>query len=334
MKGGFHIAMIVLSLGTFSFSDMFDPNSLKKSKRLWVDAELLYWKSNMGSLDYGVESRSSTSIHQAQVRQPHFEWDWGFRLGLGYKLPHDRWDLFLNETYVHGRARGHAGDSGHVIFPSLAAPCKRGKKASHHSFYAQSAKANWQVNLNMPDIELGRTCRVAKWLTMRPFMGVRGLFIDQDYHVTYRGGTVAPHDEDRVHFDSDYWGVGIRMGVDTLWGLGKGFSLYGDGSASLLSGDFDVDMHEKLKKSHTDKAKIKRDVDNVVAAADLALGIQWDYLFSRDRYHVGVKLGWEFDIFCDQNQLLIFTGSNPGAIRVRDDDLTFQGLTVGFRFDF
>ncbi|MES2123023.1 MAG: Lpg1974 family pore-forming outer membrane protein, partial [Chlamydiota bacterium] len=73
----------------------------------------------------------------------------------------------------------------------------------------------------------------------------------------------------------------------------------------------------------------------VVVAADLALGLQWDYLFSQDRYHFGVKLGWEFNIFFDQNQLFNFMSStNPGAINFQNDDLSFQGLTLGLRFDF
>jgi hypothetical protein len=310
---------------------VFDPNSLQKSNGLWFEGDLLYWKSSMGSLDYGVESNSKSSVHHGHVKQPHFDWNWGGRLGLGYKLPHDKWDLFVNYTYVHGQAHGDAGDSNRVVFPSFATRAKRGGPSS---FYAHSAKAHWHMNLNMADIELGRCCFAGTWLRIRPFIGVRGLVIDQDYNVEYRGGTVAPRDVDKVRMDTDYWGAGIRMGVDTLWGLGRGFSVYGNGSASLLSADFDVHAHEKLKKNGICKINLKRDVDTAVVTADLALGLQWDYLFSRDRYHVGIKLGWEFDIFFDQNQLFNFVGNQSGAIHTRNDDLTFQGVTLGFRFDF
>ena len=54
------------------------------------------------------------------------------------------------------------------------------------------------------------------------FYGVRGLVTDQDYNVSYKGGTVAPYDNDKVHMDNDFWGVGIRMGANTLWGLREG----------------------------------------------------------------------------------------------------------------
>lgn len=311
---------------------IFDPNALKNSCDLWLDGEVLYWKSNVGSFDYGTESESSTAIKDGHVKHPHFNWDWGFRLGLGYKMPHDKWDIFVNYTYVLGRAHGHAGGSDDVVFPSWASGFNFNGSGT---FFADSAKARWHMALNMGDVELGRTCFAGKWLSIRPFVGVRGLVIDQEYHVEYKGGTVAPADEDKVHLNTDFWGVGIRMGFNTLWGLGKGLGIYGNGSASLLSGHFDVHEREKLEHADTTIFRVKRDVNNVVVTADLALGLQWDYMFSKDRYHFGVKFGWEFNMFFDQNQLFNFLSpTNPGAIRFQDDDLSFQGLTLGMRFDF
>ncbi len=306
---------------------MFEPNSLKNSYDLWIDGEVLLWQSNVGSLDYGTTSKSETHISDGRVKHPDFNWDWGVRLGLGYKLPHDKWDLFLNYTYVQASAHGHARGSDKVVFPTWAS-----NFSGQNPFFANAAKAHWNMNLNMGDIELGRTCRVSQWLTIRPFMGVRGLVIDQDYHVAYKGGTVAPSGEDKIHMDTDFWGVGIRMGGNSLWGLGLGFSLYGNGSASLLSGNFDV--HEREKNSDTSVLNVERDIENVVVAADLAIGLQWDYMFSKDRCHFGMKFGWEFDMFFDQSQLFNFIGNGPGSLHIRNDDLTFQGLTMGVRFDF
>ena len=221
------------------------------------------------------------------------------------------------------------GGDGEVVFPTWAS-----NFGGTSPFYADSAKANWRLNLNMGDLELGRTCVAGKWLTLNPFVGVRGVVIDQSYEVAYQGGTDAPSDTDKIKMTNDYWGVGVRFGVDSLWGLGRGFSIYGNGSASLLSGEFNVHEKEKLEEEDLVLMNVKRDADNIVVAADLALGLQWDYLFSRDRFHVGVKVGWEFDMFFDQNQLFNFVGPGPGSLQVQRDDLSFQGLTLGIRFDF
>lgn len=311
---------------------IFDPNALKNGCQLWVDGEVLYWQSNVGSFDYGTESESSTIIKDGRVKHPHHNWDWGFRMGLGYKMPHDKWDIFVNYTYLLGNAHGHAGGSDDFVFPTWASGFNFDGVGT---FFANEAKAHWHMTLNMGDVELGRTCFAGKWLTIRPFMGVRGLVIDQEYHVEYKGGTVAPSDEDKIHLNTDFWGVGIRMGFNSLWGLGKGIGIYGNGSASLLSGHFDVHEREKLEKADDTLFRVKRDVNNVVVTADLALGLQWDYMFSKDRYHFGMKFGWELNMFFDQNQLFNFLSSfNPGSLRFVEDDLTFQGLTFGMRFDF
>jgi hypothetical protein len=312
-------------------SQVFDPHAMQGSHGLWLEGEALFWKANLGSLAYGIESESSSIIKEGHIKHPQFEWDWGFRLGLGWKPPHDQWDLFLNYTYVRGNAHGHAGESDDVVFPTLASALG----FTGGSFYANKAGAHWNMTLNMADLELGRNCLVSRWLSIRPFLGVRGLVIDQGYIVKYFGGTVAPSDEMRLLLDTDFWGVGLRMGFDSLWGLGKGFGIYGDGSVSLLSGHFDVRQKEKLKKADIRRVDIKNAVDNLVATADLGLGLQWDYLFSRDRFHFGVKFGWEFNLFFDQNQLFHFIDAkNPAVLIFKRDDLTFHGLTMGVRFDF
>ncbi|MES2123022.1 MAG: Lpg1974 family pore-forming outer membrane protein, partial [Chlamydiota bacterium] len=219
---------------------MFDPNSLQNDCGLWLEGDLLFWQSNVGSLGYAVDSNSTTSISHGHVKDPHFEWDWGFKLGVGYKMPHDKWDLFVNYTYVHAHAQGSTHKENGAVFPVWATSFG----FVGPSFYATEAKAHWHANLNMADIELGRTCFAGRWLSMRPFIGVRGLVIDQDYDVKYSGGTAFPGDTDKVSMNTDFWGVGLRVGLDTLWGLGAGFGIYGNGSASLLSGHFDVDEKE------------------------------------------------------------------------------------------
>lgn len=307
----------------------FDSHQVQGA-HMWVDAEVLIWQSNMGGLAYGTSSLSSLQIEEGRAKRPHFAWDVGCRLGLGYKLPHDKWDVYLAYTHLNGNARGHTGGSNRVVFPSWV-PDFSGIVSP---FYADTASGHWHLNLNKGDLDLGRNCFVSEWLSLRPFVGVSGLWVDQTYNVNYGGGSVAPFDKARVHLKSDCWGVGVRMGVNSLWGLGKGFSIYGDGSASLLAGYFKVHETEKLQTSNFQKFNIESDPSSIVGDANLALGLQWDYLFSKDRYHFGFKLGWEFDLFYNQNQLFNFLGGNPATLSTQSDDLSFQGITVGFRFDF
>jgi Legionella pneumophila major outer membrane protein precursor len=327
----------LLSAGFFTTDKEITPIAvpepcLKDLKNVWFDADVLLWQASEDGLNYAIKSDSQTSVANGRVQSPDFDFDWGVRLGLGIKLPHDQWDLLFTYTYAHAHGHGSvSAPSGGAVFPVMQAPFGLPDNA-----FAEHARFRLDAALNMGDIELGRNCVVGKHLNIRPFMGVRGLSLDQDIKVQYTGGTAVPVDqEDRVRNTNDFWGVGLRMGADTLWGLGAGWGIYGNGAASLVSGSFTVREKEKLEESGVQRMNLKADQDSVIAIAELALGIQWDHLFSKDRYHFGFKFGWEFNVFFDQNRLIRFINNDsPGSFSYSNGDFSFQGLTFGFRFDF
>lgn len=162
---------------------IFDPNGLKDDCHIWIDADLLFWQSNMGQLNLGTTSRSATSLDHAVVENLDFKWDWGFRLGAGYKLPHDHWDIFLNYTFLDAFAekKKHAPTGG-ALFPTWIVPF-----GLPDGYFTVVGEARWSAHLNIADAELGRTCFVSKWLSIRPFMGVRTAFIGQKMRVKYQG---------------------------------------------------------------------------------------------------------------------------------------------------
>lgn len=310
------------------FSTLFCA-SIIAEQSVRIDADVLFWQSSVDGLNYAVKSKSTTFLDDATIKAPTQDWDWGFRLGLGYHLPRDKWDLLATYTRMQAHASGH--DDG-VLFPSWGGAFV----PSGESWYVQSGSAHWNANLNMLDVELGRDTQAGKHLTLRPLMGVRTLFLNQHYHLKYKGGNqLASGEEDRIHLQSDFWGVGLRLGVDSVWNIARGWGIYGNGSISLLSGHFNVKERETQKPEVLRELEWRQDVDPLVVAADLALGVQWDYLFSKDRYHFGMKLGWEFNVFFDQNQQIRWVGDSiPGFVISEDGDLSFQGVTLGFRFDF
>jgi hypothetical protein len=189
---------------------LFNPQSIRNSKRVWLEADALIWKASEDDLQYATTSKSQTRVQDGHIKAPDFEWDGGLRLGLGIKLPY----------------------------------------------------------------------------------------------------------------------------FDSLWGLGGGWGLFGNGAASMLVGDFTVRQREKLKEADLTRLNFKAEMNTIVAIAELALGLQWDKLFAQDHYHLGFKFGWELNVFFDQNRLVQFLGSTPGAISQSDANFSFQGLTIGLRFDF
>lgn len=313
---------------------IFDPTQIKKSDRLAFTVEALLWQAHEGGLSYTTESKSTTRVKDGHVKNPHFEWSWGFRVGMDYRIPHDEWDLYLNYTQFSTNAHGKAhAEEGGGLFPSWV---MASSPTPANGFFATEADAHWRLHLNLLDLELGRNCLATRYLTIRPFFGLRSAWIYQKYEVDYRGGTVVPaNDELEAMMLNKFYGIGIRAGLNTLWGLGKGFSIYGNGGGSLLSGFFDVHERQVFERAGSTILSVSNHPRVGVATAEVALGLQYDRLFAHGRTHFGVKLGWELNAFFNQNRLMRFTNaSSPGSFRTEHEDLTLNGATLGFRFDF
>lgn len=61
-----------------------------------LSGSALYWKAYEEGLDYAIKSSSGVSfIDEGNVKRMKFDWDWGFRLDLGYQIPHQKMDLDL-----------------------------------------------------------------------------------------------------------------------------------------------------------------------------------------------------------------------------------------------
>ena len=64
---------------------------------LFLFGELLYWNAHENGLPVAIVNHaSSANLSKSEVRSIHSHWDVGFRVGVGYNLPHDGWDLSLS----------------------------------------------------------------------------------------------------------------------------------------------------------------------------------------------------------------------------------------------
>lgn len=313
-------SLAVFSLSSLLSSAVFDPFTLTDDFRVATNFDALYW---------GVHEGGMTFAQDEHHIRPNLHWNWGGRAGVDYKLSHDQWDLSGVYTYFYGHASNTAHASeGEILYPTWKYPPDSGT--------ITSAQGKWHCNLNKADLSLGRNCLIGSgWMSIRPFAGISGLVLDQNYHITYSGGTaVAPGDQDRVRMSNDFWGVGLRFGFNSLFGLGKGFSVYADGAGSLLGGQFNIHQKESSNSSGT-ILSLRNRPSTVIPVAEAAVGFQWDYTSSKERYHFGAKLGWEYSEYFNQNRWMkLLSSTSLGFYEQYDNDLWLMGLTLGFRFDF
>lgn len=308
---------------------------------LFFTADWLIWQAHENGLSYAVKAPSGhsadTALYKSSVKNMSFDWDFGFRLGLGWNLPHDGWDLYANWTWFQDDASETTTvGSGHVLFPVSAY-----QPANDSTEGFRSAHAKWRLHLNMIDLDLGREFFVSKWMTLRPFIGLRTGWIRQHKSVTFTSAiSTSDQTGSLLKGTNNYWGIGPRTGLNTQWGLGHGLSFFGNMGCSLLYGFFDVQTYQNQLisgGSHNDAVtdKDSNRVGRVIT--EIALGLRWDTMFMDDNFHFGIQAGWEQLMFFGQNQFKTFSGtslSNAGAFVANQGDLTIQGWTLAIRLDF
>src|SRR5579872_215737 len=346
-----------------------------------VDAELLVWTTHQDGLDFVVANQNTptlgagsyssnyTNANQIELRN---KWSAGFRIGAGWDMAHDQWDLYASWTWYRNHVTrdvdqecdgcGSGGTAENTLFATRSAvnPGETGT-GSLRPLEVTDADGSWKLHLNMVDLELGRKFFAGQWLILRPHAGLRGAWLKQNFNINYSTNTTLnptlPSSPSTTHTlnvrdTNKYWGIGPRVGMDSQWNVGSGFSLYGDTALSILYGRFRIQENETLDSganlTGTPNANVilqMRDrFTTAKAIADLDLGVRYEVGYGRSCSRFVVSLGWETHVFFNQNQFRRFwtdgsdtssPGSNQSTLFSEDDgDLTTQGVTLALRFEF
>ena len=297
---------------------------------LFITADWLIWQANESGLGYAINNQDidttqTLSLGSGSVKSPHFEWEYGVRLGLGYNMPHDQWDLRLNWTWFRDHASSHTSSgfsTTEALYPVFMNP---DATSTFDVAAAISADAHLHLQLNVLDLEMGRQFYAGKWLSLRPHFGLRNAWVDQTYKVSYdtlyNSTDEIVLDDYHTHMKNDYWGLGVRGGLDTQWGLGAGFSIFGNAAVSVLYGFFDIHHSEHYVESSTSSGYVLSEKNSFRAGravTDLQIGMRWDKNFANDRFHFGVQAGWEHHMFFSQNQIMRFVDSANPAVYVQN----------------
>lgn len=294
--------------------------------KAFIVSDFLYWQAVQEGMEYAVASRSLSEM-DGKIRDIDFDWAPGYRIGLGYLFKDHQWDLLLNWTRFHNHASAFSRRREGRALTALWIP------DDILSGETQDASARWHLQYDIVDLELGRSFDISKALSARPFVGLRAACIHQ--HVRF-------HYED-VHqmssadlFDmvtrgkNAYDAGGLRAGTELNFYLNQHWSFYGAGSASLLYGDFDVNLRFQAPSEDLNGQKLgySSHESRIRSNVEGALGLQWETGYSDERYHLTLLLCYEWIEWFDQNQLL------RGVTYHTDGNLGLQGGTLRMAFKF
>lgn len=339
-----------------------------------------YWNAHQDGMEYAVLTHvqnpavSGTTIADGgtnsnilqlntltdtQIQRPDFKWQWGFKLGFDYCTSFDGWDVGATWTYYKGKAHNvveaEASDN-RTLLPIWSAF----SPAQGSVLYATEIDTDWKLDMNLLDLELAREFWSSKYLALRPHVGLRIAFLDQNYNIDHSGGswsarTAAPlQDPFNGYTDltNDYRGVGVRTGLNTTWNIGCGWAFFSDAAGSLVYGRFSNTYKERIRLAVNphDKYNIA-EYDYSFRATrlflDLNLGLQWSTQYCDGKYGFLAALSWENHLFLDMNQMwrinragdLALNNGVPNLLgenvyAQRRGSLDLQGWSLKIQFSF
>lgn len=322
----------------------------KDGNRLFAD--FLYWQGSVDGIDLATErSISPTNVVRKSIKTFHGEWEPGVRLGYAHTFScYDKWDLALTWTY-------YPGESSHKRIepknPDLNNNALRQDWSTFLGPQATTAKGHWTATLNVFDIELGRTFDLSSKIGMRPYVGVRGAWLDLHTSASYDGAWLLDDEgviERTNSFKgrSDFSGAGLRAGFNFSFMLSKYFSICSNLGTSLLWGNFNIRETFNGGDIMTGAfvpvlEKYRQNITGLRTNLEALIGIKYESRFHDDQYVVSIMAAYEMQKWFRFNEL--FTVSrlieqSPIATSASfiqnhlSNDIGFQGATLRLLFQF
>lgn len=287
-----------------------------------VDASLLYCWTAEADLAYALKTKG----HKSQVLNPEFQADLGFKVGFGATLPHPTWDIGMQLTHLHTRARVHK-NGGHLSpLWSLT--------ASDPAGFVQKVEGHWRLHFALIDLTLGNTSQMGKTLSLRPFFGLRYAVVRQKYLLHYQGGSLLPEAENYMSMKNKFLAPGLLTGVESNWKLGASWSLYSHFGLSIQQGSVHVHERESVSTEEEKRANIYDNFKMTKPIFDLAAGIRWQTASFNHRYRLTFQLGWEQYLLFAQNQFFHFTSAGNKPFANNQELLAIQGLALSSAFHY
>ena len=213
---------------------------------LFFTVDFIWWTARQDCMGYALTAPDTTtpsecaSKAKGHVKHPDFRWKPGFKVGLGANLWHDGWDVYAQYTWLHGGTKknndnNNCSDDSTTSGSLIPLWTLIGDGTASDDTFATFSKASsrWDLHFNVIDLEIGRGFFVSRYVTLRPFTGLKITWQRQDNKNVYIGANTAS-----IRNRSKTWGVGIRPGINANWHFTREFGLYTDWAITALMTKF------------------------------------------------------------------------------------------------
>src|SRR3989339_1215623 len=308
----FSLAEAEESIFDFSATAFFPFHQISKEK---VMNESRVWKKGKSSLRKTLMRRDKNGLLHGHVHDSSLNWDWGLRNGIKCNDSDQEW--LIAATYTHFHSKSFASlEKDRELLPTWHA-----FDSSEALELGRSDHSRWRLDIDMADLEVGKSFSLQNFLNVRPHLGVRTTWMYQKFEINYE------------KFDRGYlrepilWnnclGIGTRGGVDTIWALGNHISFFGDGALSWLSGYTNIHERQLISSSANSSEKAVPSIG--IAMMEYSLGVQYESKIPKSIKSFNMKCGYEFNYFLNKNR---WVNSFSPITNNLSEKISLEGLSM------
>ncbi len=290
-------------------------------KQWFLNFDILYWHAKVGgtSFAYSNERASIDLPIQGYTKRIPFNWDFGFKVGIGKHFEHDKWSSSLTFTYFKSADDASMKGSPLNSITPLKGP---------FSHSVKKAKSEYYFGYYNLDLDLYRHYFISHGVSLKPSVGLKNTWLDLNQVVRYSGGDILQGNTAHTRSVSDMWAIGPKAGFDSNWYLGNGFEVFGLFTASLIYGYFQVSEESKVTPSSSQDFSIRDRFHRFVPNVGFYLGLGYGSYFYDNKCFIDLKLGYECQYFWRANQSLrLQTFNNSYRYDNLSEDLSIHGVT-------
>jgi hypothetical protein len=287
-----------------------------------VFGEFIYWQPRNADVPFGVPQNGigvpgSTPIAPVAVADPGFSP--GFRAGAFFALgPESR----VIGTYTWFRSS--TDTTVETAAPNVLNPLVLFPGTFNAGFASQQATANYDINLQMIDIDYQTVAECCNMYWWGYSGGARYARLVQDFSATF---PFAPPDgPTSLTTTSTFQGVGPRAGLEgeRMIFPSIGLRAYGKTSASFLVGKFNS-TYQQVNQFGGTEVNTSLKQDRIVPILDFELGLAWLSPRERVRISGGYLVSAWFNMITTPGWI---SAVQNGSFQPGSDTLTFDGLTA------
>ncbi len=361
---------------TYAFSGNFQPMLMdyqpaEQASRATVFADFLWWKADVEATEVALFNTITITDGTVNVSHrtltPTAKWEPGVRVGIGYRPnPCDTMDISATWTYLNTHSNricvNTPTSSSYLSSSSLSLTPLT---LTYVGPTASSVRADWKLNTNLLDVEIGKAYFPSCSLSLKPHVGVRGAWFKFDFDQRFVGvwrsfesldepESIRIETHDTAYCSKfTYSGAGLKIGTDANWNFKGQWSILAKLSGSLLYGKYDTrqlfdgylpdPLLDGFPALVPLTSKYRDDFWRVRTNLEGFLGVMWETTLSQ--FNLGLSLGYEISQWYQLNSLPLlenvvsiypqFNGTTQETSfnfsnfeHSANGDISYQGLTL------